>query len=591
MDEPTYKIIRVALDRDLIEQIGRDIYFDVVDHDRVRTFHVQKQTPFKLFKEEIAEVFGIPVQFQRFWKFANRQNHTHRPWKPLTPEEESKPVGKLKQISKKAKELKLFLEVEFGLHRGPVSPPVKSMEDILLFFKLYDPEKGELRYVGRLFVNRYAKPCDILGKVNEMAGFSPDEEVDLYEEIKFEPSVMCELIDRAASFRANQEMDARNRPSERFTWKISNFSKLTSRTYYSEVFTVAGCKWRITIFPKGNNTDFVSIYLDVPDYASLPIGWSRTVDFSLTVVNQNCRDTSIRKETSHKFTWLESDWGFTSFMPLTELHDQTRGYIAQDTVVVEANVIVHKAVIVPPVVAPDTVLPPSAPPLDAYLGREADRFVSYFNGLDEFIGAAETSGSREGPSSGTQTSHMLPRAPSSEEVENAKQSLKECLSDLFKLNMKDRLASALSTLSIAETGLSDEQRSSVLEFRVNFDDFISDYLTFEQDNSEYELQKLQNDLLSSAMKKNRETHLSYKELSEKLAREEEELKKKLEETKSRNAKLISDWEALMAESEETKSKYVSQKPKLAEAEERKRIAEERMSRSTAAWSSLKARFL
>ncbi|OWM78996.1 hypothetical protein CDL15_Pgr003167 [Punica granatum] len=383
MDNPSYKIIRVARDQDLIEQIGRDIYFDVVDHDRVRTFHVLKQTPFKLFK-----------------------------------------VGELKEISKKAeeKELKLFLEVELGLHRRPVAPPVKSTEDILLFFKLYDPEKGELR----LFVNSYAKPYDILGKVNEMAGFGPNEEVDLYEEIKFVPFVMCELIDRAASFRTNQE----------------------------------------------------------------------------------------------------------------------------------------------------TV-----------------RFVSYFNSLDEFIGAAEISGSGEGPSSGTQTSHILPRAPSSEEVENAKQSLKECLSDLFKLNMKDRLASALSTLSIAETGLSDEQRSSVLEFRVNFDNFITDYLTFEQDNSEYELLKLQSDLLSSAMKKNRETHLSYKELSEKLAREKEELKKKLEETKSRNAKLISDWEALMAESKETKSKYISQKPKLAEAEERKRIAEERMSRSTAAWSSLKARFL
>ncbi|OWM78998.1 ubiquitin carboxyl-terminal hydrolase 12-like [Punica granatum] len=637
MNNPSYKIIRVAQDQDLIEQIGRDIYFGVVDHDRVRTFNVQKQIPFKLFKEEIAEVFGIPVQFQRFWKFANRQNHTHRPWKPLTPEEESKPVGKLKEISKKDKELKLFLEVELDLHRRPVSLPVKSTEDILLFFKLYDPEKGEIRYVGRLFVNSYAKPCDILGKVNEMAGFDPNEEVDLYEEIKFEPSVMwelfdraavmCKLIDRAASFRANQladgdiicfqkslvrgaescrcltvpsflahirglqRMEARNRPSERFTWKISNFSKLTLRTYYSEVFTVAGCKWRITISPKGNNPGFVSIYLHVPDYTSLPSGWTRTVDFNLTVVNQNCRDSSITKETSHKFTWLESDWGFTSFMPLTELHDQTRGYIAQDTVVVEANVIVHKAVIVPPVVAPDTVLPPSAPPLDAYSVMGTDRFVSYFNSLDEFIGATETSGSREGPSSSTQTSHILPRVPSSEEVENAKQSLKECLSDLFKLNMKDRLASALSTLSIAETGLTDEQSRSVLEFWVNFDKFISDYLTFEQDNSEYELQKLQNDVLSFAMKKNRETHLSYKELSEKLAREEEELKKKLEETKSRNAKLISDWEALMAESEETKSKYISQKSKLAEAEEQKRIAKERMSRSTAAWSSLKARFL
>ncbi|XP_031383025.1 ubiquitin carboxyl-terminal hydrolase 12-like [Punica granatum] len=464
MDNPSYKIIRVARDQDLIEQIGRDIYFDVVDHDRVRTFHVLKQTPFKLFKEEIAEVFGIPVQFQRFWTFANRQNHTYRPRKPLTPEEESKPVGELKEISKKAeeKELKLFLEVELGLHRRPVAPPVKSTEDILLFFKLYDPEKGELRYVGRLFVNSYAKPYDILGKVNEMAGFGPNEEVDLYEEIKFVPFVMCELIDRAASFRTNQLEDG----------DIICFQKRF-------VGAAESCR-----------------YLTVPSFL-----------------------------------------------------EHIRGL--QETV----------------------------------------RFVSYFNSLDEFIGAAEISGSGEGPSSGTQTSHILPRAPSSEEVENAKQSLKECLSDLFKLNMKDRLASALSTLSIAETGLSDEQRSSVLEFRVNFDNFITDYLTFEQDNSEYELLKLQSDLLSSAMKKNRETHLSYKELSEKLAREKEELKKKLEETKSRNAKLISDWEALMAESKETKSKYISQKPKLAEAEERKRIAEERMSRSTAAWSSLKARFL
>lgn len=43
-------------------------------------------------QEEIAEEFGIPVQFQRFWNWAKRQNHTYRPIKPLTPEEESKPV-------------------------------------------------------------------------------------------------------------------------------------------------------------------------------------------------------------------------------------------------------------------------------------------------------------------------------------------------------------------------------------------------------------------------------------------------------------------------------------------------------------------
>ncbi|PKI42933.1 hypothetical protein CRG98_036731 [Punica granatum] len=448
MNNPSYKIIRVAQDQDLIEQIGRDIYFGVVDHDRVRTFNVQKQIPFKLFK-----------------------------------------VGKLKEISKKDKELKLFLEVELDLE-------IKFEPSVM--WELFDRAAVMCKLIDRAASFR----------ANQLA----DGDIICFQKSLVRGAESCRCLtvpSFLAHIRGLQRMEARNRPSERFTWKISNFSKLTLRTYYSEVFTVAGCKWRITISPKGNNPGFVSIYLHVPDYTSLPSGWTRTVDFNLTVVNQNCRDSSITKETSHKFTWLESDWGFTS----------------------------------------------------------------------------------EGPSSSTQTSHILPRVPSSEEVENAKQSLKECLSDLFKLNMKDRLASALSTLSIAETGLTDEQSRSVLEFWVNFDKFISDYLTFEQDNSEYELQKLQNDVLSFAMKKNRETHLSYKELSEKLAREEEELKKKLEETKSRNAKLISDWEALMAESEETKSKYISQKSKLAEAEEQKRIAKERMSRSTAAWSSLKARFL
>ncbi|KAL8486392.1 hypothetical protein ACS0TY_023181 [Phlomoides rotata] len=63
----------------------------------------------------------------------------------------------------------------------PLPPPEKSKEDILLFFKLYDPEKKELRFVGRLFVKSSVKPIDILSKLNEMAGFAPDEEIELFE--------------------------------------------------------------------------------------------------------------------------------------------------------------------------------------------------------------------------------------------------------------------------------------------------------------------------------------------------------------------------------------------------------------------------
>ncbi|CAL4892217.1 unnamed protein product [Urochloa decumbens] len=204
-----YTIIKIARDEDLKDQIGKNIYFDLVDHEKVRSFRIQKQLPFTSFKEEIAKEYGIPVQFQRFWLWAKRQNHTYRPNRPLTPHEEAQSVGQLREVSNKAHnaELKLFLEVELGPESCPIRPPEKSKEDILLFFKLYNAEKEELRYVGRLFVKALGKPSEILTKLNEMAGFSANEEIELYEEIKFEPNVMCEHIDKKLTFRSSQLED------------------------------------------------------------------------------------------------------------------------------------------------------------------------------------------------------------------------------------------------------------------------------------------------------------------------------------------------------------------------------------------------
>ncbi|KAG2310103.1 hypothetical protein Bca52824_021660 [Brassica carinata] len=201
---------------------------DIAEHLRVRLKKEQEEKEdkrkykaqahlFTIIKEEVAKEFGIPVQCQRFWIWAKRQNHTYRPNRPLTPQEELQPVGQIREASNKANtaELKLFLEVEL-LDERPIPPPEKSKEDILLFFKLYDPEKPELRYVGRLMVKSSSKPMDITGKLNEMAGFAPDEEIELLrfaasasclQEIKFEPGVMCEHLDKKNSFRLCQIED------------------------------------------------------------------------------------------------------------------------------------------------------------------------------------------------------------------------------------------------------------------------------------------------------------------------------------------------------------------------------------------------
>ncbi|WRX24728.1 Peptidase C19 [Theobroma cacao] len=143
-----------------------------------------------------------------------------------------------------------------------------------------------------------------------------------------------------ASTVENQQVE--DPPSMKFTWTIENFSRLNTKKHYSDIFVVGGYKWRILIFPKGNNVDHLSMYLDVADSSTLPYGWSRYAQFSLAVVNQIHHKYSIRKDTQHQFNARESDWGFTSFMPLSDLYDPSRGYLVNDTVVVEAEVAVRK---------------------------------------------------------------------------------------------------------------------------------------------------------------------------------------------------------------------------------------------------------
>ena len=46
-----------------------------------------------------------------------------------------------------------------------------------MYFDVY----AELSYVGRLFLKAVGKPIEILAKLNELAGFPANEEIELYE--------------------------------------------------------------------------------------------------------------------------------------------------------------------------------------------------------------------------------------------------------------------------------------------------------------------------------------------------------------------------------------------------------------------------
>ncbi|KAM1524123.1 hypothetical protein ACFX10_008755 [Malus domestica] len=119
----------------------------------------------------------------------------------------------------------------------------------------------------------------------------------------------------------------------KFTWTIENFTRLNTKKLYSDIFLAEDYKWRVLIFPKGNDVDFLSAYLDVADSESLPYGWSRIADFSLTVVNQIHRKDSMRETGQEKVTG-----GFTRLISLAVLCDPCWGFLLNDIVVIEAEV-------------------------------------------------------------------------------------------------------------------------------------------------------------------------------------------------------------------------------------------------------------
>ncbi|XP_057518920.1 ubiquitin C-terminal hydrolase 12-like isoform X2 [Amaranthus tricolor] len=115
-----------------------------------------------------------------------------------------------------------------------------------------------------------------------------------------QPMEVVAQAESASTNNNNAEIQPVEDPSSsRFTWKIDNFSRLNAKKHYSEVFVVGGFKWRILIFPKGNNVDYLSMHLDVADAQTLPYGWSRYAQFSVAVVNQIHNKYSVRKDTQH----------------------------------------------------------------------------------------------------------------------------------------------------------------------------------------------------------------------------------------------------------------------------------------------------
>ncbi|KAL8822613.1 MAG: hypothetical protein Q9191_006654, partial [Dirinaria sp. TL-2023a] len=105
------------------------------------------------------------------------------------------------------------------------------------------------------------------------------------------------------------------------TWHIENYRGLSNRERGPK-FDCGGHPWRVLLFPRGNNVDHASMYLEQGHEdgdEKAPEGWYACVQFTLLMWNRNDPSIYISHSANHRFNAEEADWGFTRFAEIRKM--------------------------------------------------------------------------------------------------------------------------------------------------------------------------------------------------------------------------------------------------------------------------------
>ncbi|CAG9767409.1 unnamed protein product [Ceutorhynchus assimilis] len=174
-----YMTVQVLLEDQFDGHQGNDLYDP--DQAQFRVFKIKKLATVAEMMEMLADAFKYPPEQIRPWPFSHRSNNTNR---PIVLDLEADLHKTVIDTAEMGNPWNIFLELL------PPDSPLSSLPafdketDVMLFFKMYDPKQKKIHYCGHAYIPVTSKLSDIIPMLNERAGFAPDTELQLYEEIR-----------------------------------------------------------------------------------------------------------------------------------------------------------------------------------------------------------------------------------------------------------------------------------------------------------------------------------------------------------------------------------------------------------------------
>ncbi|KAL9154909.1 hypothetical protein ABFS82_10G148100 [Erythranthe guttata] len=137
--------------------------------------------------------------------------------------------------------------------------------------------------------------------------------------------------------------------SPHFLTKIECFSLLSKygiEKYETRVFESGDYKWRLIIYPDGNESqdkgNYVSVYLAMADTSTLHVDWEIDAIFTIFLYNQISDKYLCYEVNGRRFNETKSKWGFPKLISKKKLRDQSNEYLVHDNLVLGAEVFVCK---------------------------------------------------------------------------------------------------------------------------------------------------------------------------------------------------------------------------------------------------------
>ncbi|CAG8737792.1 5199_t:CDS:2, partial [Racocetra persica] len=122
---------------------------------------------------------------------------------------------------------------------------------------------------------------------------------------------------------------------QHYTWQITGWGNLDERVR-SPGFIAGGCRWRILLYPFGNNnyTDYVSMYLESEPHGA-SYHWHSCAQFTFTLWNSEDPTLYVYNTTQHRFNAEGLNLGYPKFCEQRDLFvpmkNQIRPLIENDS--------------------------------------------------------------------------------------------------------------------------------------------------------------------------------------------------------------------------------------------------------------------